>query len=224
MANNTTLHQQLLCSALEAIINKALALSLNGTQSLYPLEQKNLVVHLAELGFPLSFIVNNSKVLVTSLSENPDCAIHTSVKTLVALKNEQSLTELIKQDKLDIVGDIKIAQQYANMAETLDIDWQSELAKHIGDIPTYKLTQLSKKLADKLGFAVKQIQADSTEWLVHEKRLVVTSSQIAAFNLQVSELEIHTETVNDRFLAIEKALLNRPSKQPAVNSNKDSCE
>ena len=206
------MHQQLLCSMLEAIINKALSLSLNGTQGLYALEQKNLVVHLAELGFPLSFIVSNSKVLVTSLSENPDCAIHTSIKTLVALKNEHQLTDLIKQDKLDIIGDIKVAQHFASVAETLNIDWQSELAKHIGDIPTYKLTQFSKKVADKLGFAAKQIQADSSEWLVHEKRLVVTSSQIAAFNLQVSELDIRTETLADRFLAVEKALLSKANK------------
>lgn len=206
------MYQQLLCSVLEAIINKALSLSLNGTQALNVLEQKNLVVNLAELGFPLSFIVNNSKVLVTSLAENPDCAIDTSIKTLVALKNEHQLTDLIKQDKLDITGDIKIAQHFANVAETLDIDWQSELAKHIGDIPTYKLTQLSKKIAGKLNFAAKQIQADSTEWLVHEKRLAVTSSQIAAFNLQVSELDIRTETVADRLLIIEKALLSKLDK------------
>lgn len=206
------MYQQLLCSVLEAVINKALGLSLHGTQALNVLEQKNLVVHLTELGFPLSFIVNNSKVLVTSLSEEPDCAIHTSIKTLVELKNKQQLTDLIKQDKLDIVGDIKIAQHFANVAETLDIDWQSELAKHIGDIPTYKLTQFSQKMAGKLGFAAKQIQADSTEWLVHEKRLVVTSSQIASFNLQVSELDIRTETLADKFLAIEKALLTQPNK------------
>jgi len=209
VANNTLMHQQFLSSVLEAIINKALGLSLNGTQGLYALEQKSLVVHLAELGFPLSFIVSNNKVLVTSLSEAPDCAIHTSVKTLIELKNEQQLTDLIKQDKLDIVGDIKIAQQFANIAETLNIDWQSELAKHIGDIPTYKLTQFSKKIASKLGFAVKQIQAGSTEWLIHEKRLAVTSSQIAAFNLQVCELDIRTEALADRFLAIEKKLLSK---------------
>jgi len=206
------MYQQFLSSVLEAIINKALNLSLNGTQGLFPLEQKNLVVHLSELGFPLSFIVNSNKVLVTSLSENPDCAIHTSIKTLVALQKEQQLTELIKQDKLDIVGDIKVAQHFANVAETLDIDWQSELAKHIGDIPTYKLTQLSKKIASKLSFASQQIQADSSEWLVHEKRLVVTNSQVSEFNLQVSKLEIDTDTFADRFLAIENALLAQKIK------------
>ena len=218
MESQTTLYQQLLCSVLETVINKALALSLNGTHGLYALEQKCLVVHLAELGFPLSFVVNNSKVLVASLSEHPDCEIHTSIKTLVALKKEQQLTELIKQDKLDIAGDIKVAQQFANIAETLDIDWQSELAKHIGDIPTYKLTQLSKQLAKKVGFAAKQIQADSTEWLVHEKRLVVTRSQVSAFNLQVSDLDVRAETLSEQFAKIEKMLDSASESKIDLNS------
>lgn len=209
MQPNTTLHQQLICSVLEKIINKALALSLNGTQSLNSLEQKFLVVNLAEIGFPLSFMVHNGLVMVTSLNENCDCTIDTSIKTLVALKKQQQLTELIKQNKLDIVGDIKIAQQFSQVAETLNIDWQSELAKYIGDIPTYKFSQLGKKLAQKLNFASTQIQADSTEWLVHEKRLVVTKSQVAAFNLQVSELEVLTENFSERIIALESTILNR---------------
>lgn len=218
------MHQQLLCSVLESLINKALALNLNGTQGLYGLDQKCLVVNLAELGFPLSFIVSNNKVLVTSLGEHPDCEIHTSVKTLVALKKEQQLTELIKQNKLDIAGDIKVAQQFANMAETLNIDWQTELAKYIGDIPTYKLTQLGKQLAKKLGFAAKQIQADSTEWLVHEKRLVVTRSQVSTFNLQVSELDVRAETLLEQFSKIEKMLESSHVNSANSNNTKDSSE
>lgn len=222
--NSITLHQQLLCSVLESLINKALALSLYGTQGLYALEQKCLVVNLTELGFPLSFIVSNNKVLVASLNENSDCEIQTSVKTLIELKKEQQLTELIKQDKLDITGDIKIAQQFANIAETLDIDWQTELAKHIGDIPTYKLTQLGKKLTKKVSFAAKQIQADSTEWLVHEKRLVMTKSQVSAFNLQVSELEVRTEMLFEKFSKIEKQLESAHSNKADLNNTKDSSE
>ena len=233
------MYQQVICTVLEKVINKALYLSLNGNGGLTSLNQKCLVVHLSELAFPLSYMVSEDKVLVTSLAEHPDCAIHTSIKTLIALKKEQQFTELIKQDKLDIVGDIKVAQQFAQLAETLNIDWQTELAKHIGDVPTYKLTQLGKKIGDKLMFAAKQIEADSTEWLVHEKRLTVTRSEISAFNLQVCELDIQTEALNEKLAAIDILLKNRLGKpldqtlaKPKVdtlvnkptNNTKDSCE
>jgi ubiquinone biosynthesis protein UbiJ len=190
--------QQTLCSTVEFAVNQALALNINGGNVLSALEEKTLTLVLTELGFPLSFSINENNILVTSLTERSDCTIKTSVKTLLELKKEQQITELIKQEKLDVQGDIKVAQLFANITESLEIDWQSELAKHIGDIPTYKLSQFGKNLAKKFNFATQQIQADASEWLVHEKRLVVTSSQINNFSQQVIDIARQTDVISER--------------------------
>jgi len=190
--------QQALCSAIEIAVNQALALNINGVKSLTILEQKTFTIQLTELGFPLSFSVNEHKILVTSLTERSDCTVNTSIKTLLELKKQQQITELIKQEKLDVQGEIKVAQQFASIAESLEIDWQSELAKHIGDIPTYKLSQFGSNLMKKFNFATQQIQADASEWLVHEKRLVVTASQINHFSQQVNSLASQTNDITER--------------------------
>jgi ubiquinone biosynthesis protein UbiJ len=192
---------QVLTSALEVVINKTLALSTTKT-SLKNLTQKTLTVTLKELGFPLSFTVCNTiekpQIIVTGLAERADCTIVTSISTLRELKAEQQITELIKQDKLDLTGDIKVAQQFANLAENLNIDWQSELANHIGDIPTHKLMQLGKRVSTKVKFAATQIKADASEYIVHEKRLVVTRSQLDQFNQQVVEISNQVDELNQR--------------------------
>jgi ubiquinone biosynthesis protein UbiJ len=190
--------QQTLCSALEFAINQTLLLSVKGASVLQPLEQKTLTLSLKELGFPLSFSINDNKVLVTRLIERSNCTIKTSIKTLLELKKEQQITELIKQEKLDVHGDIKVAQVFASIAQSLEIDWQTEIAKHIGDIPTYILSVLSKNLTEKFNFATQQIQADASEWLVHEKRLVVTSSQIQSFSQKVADVSNKTDTLSER--------------------------
>ena len=200
---------QLLTSTLEVLINKALSLSTTNA-SLENLTQKTLTLELADLGFPLSFTVyktiKNSQIMVTALTERADCTINTSLSTLRELKAEQQITELIKQDKLDLTGDIKVAQQFASVAENLDIDWQSELANHIGDIPTYKLIQLGKRVSTKVQFAAKQIKADASEYIVHEKRLVVTRSQIEQFNQQVVKV---VEQVNELDQRISQLINNK---------------
>jgi ubiquinone biosynthesis protein UbiJ len=180
--------QQVLCSAIEKVVNKALSLNINDNCQLNALEQKTLAVKLTELGFPLCFSVNNGKVLVTKLIERADCTITSSINTLKTLQKEQQLTQLIKQDQLDIDGDLKVAQQFASIAENLDIDWQSEVAKHIGDVPTYKLGQVIKVVNKKVSFAAEQVQADASEWLVHEQHLAVTKSQLNDFNQQVNNV------------------------------------
>ena len=193
--------QQAVYASLELLINKALSLNTNNI-NLDKLAQKTLTILLAELKFPISISVDNNKILVSGLIERADCTIETSIKTLQALKAEQQLTELIKQGKLDLTGDIKVAQQFASLAENLNIDWQSELANHIGDVPTHKLMQLSKKISNKIQFAAKQIQADASEYLVHEKRLVVTRSQIEEFNQQVNQVSQQVNDISSRINAL----------------------
>ena len=198
--------QQVLCAAVEFVINEALRFNINSNEQLTALEQKTLVVKLAELGFPLCLSVNEDKVLVTKLAERADCTITTSIRTLQELKKEQQLTELIKQDRLDLTGDIKVAQQFASLAETLDIDWQTELAKHIGDVATHKLVQFGKAIKSKVAFASEQIQADSSEYIVHEKRLVVTSSQINHFSQAVTAVKLQTDQIESRLDQLLKSI------------------
>jgi len=195
--------QQALTSSLELLINKALSLNISNVE-LKKLEQKTLTIILSELNFPISLSVDNGSILVSGLTERADCTINTSIKTLQKLKAEQQLTELIKQDKLDLSGDIKIAQQFSSLAENLDIDWQSELATHIGDVPTHKLVQLSKTVADKFKFAGKQINADASEYIVHEKRLVVTRGQIEHFSQQVNKVSNQVDEIAIRIANLGK--------------------
>ena len=199
--------QQAFYSSLELMINKVL--SLNTSQvDLKNLEQKTLTITLSELKFPISLSVNNNKIIVSGLTERADCTVDTSIKTLQRLKAEQQLTELIKQGHLDLTGDIKVAQQFTTLAENLNIDWQSELAAHIGDMPTHKLIQLGKRINNKLQFAGNQIKADASEYIVHEKRLVVTRSQINTFNQQVSQISAHVDDLSARIDALTKGQSN----------------
>ena len=207
------MYQQALCSVLEKILNKALLLNIEGSHGLVPLEQKTLTIYLAELAFPISFSINQQTILVTTLTERSDCQLKSSISSLVELQKEQQLTELIKQDKLDILGDIKVAQQFAGVFENLSIDWQSELAEHIGDIPTYKLSQFSLWLSNKVKFAAEQIQADASEWLVHEKRLVVTNSQIKAFNQQVTNIAADVANAEQRITNLMTKMMNTTSSE-----------
>jgi ubiquinone biosynthesis protein UbiJ len=193
---------QVATASLELIINKALRLNSNKAISFAAITQKTLTLQLAELSFPLSFTVNTASkpvsMIVSSLTERSDCSIQTSLNTLKKLKANQSLTQLIKQDELDLSGDAKVAQQFANIAQSLEIDWQSELAKHLGDVPTHKLLHLGNKITKSVANTGKEIQADIGEYLVHEKRLVVTNSQLSAFNQQAKEISNKVDTLSER--------------------------
>ena len=208
-----TIRQQLmfaqaLSALLEKLIEQFLRYNLQGTRTLKALSEKTLLVKLGELPFPLSFTVSNDQILVGTSEAHYDCCLDTSVSTMIELQKEQQLTDLIRNDKLDIQGDLKVAQRFAEIAQTLDIDWQSELAKRIGDIPAYKIGQLGRKIVNKLSFASQQIQADASEWLVHEKRLLVTSAELSYFSRDVDFIEQQLPELSQRI----DNLINRINK------------
>lgn len=209
------MHQQLLCAVIEKAINKALQLNLAGQQELNALSGKSLAISLSELAFTLELNVSEINpeqqlIVVTSddKSAEPRCSCHikTSLSTLRELKQEQQLTELIKQDKLDIHGDIKVAQQFARIAETLHIDWQSELAKHIGDVATHKLESLGKSLFSKVTNTGKQLSDDANEWLVHEKRLVVTEFEMKHLFTDIHQVSQQTTQLEQRLAQLAERI------------------
>lgn len=196
---NELLLPQALTAGLELLINKALLLNLNKSAPLQAVKEKTLTLELAELAFPLSFTVSSqANVIVSSITESSDCTITTSVNTLKRLKADQQITQLIKQGELDVIGDVKIAQQFAAVAQSLEIDWQSELAKHIGDVPTHKILQFGNKITDAVNKHSTQLQADLGEYIVHEKRLVATNHQIKHFNKQVADVSTEVDKINSR--------------------------
>lgn len=203
------MHPQLFCSLVESIANGALSLSPATKQQLPTLDEKRLAVHLQELGFSLVISQDQGKLLITSPSEDAivaDCTISTSVSALKELKNEQQLTALIKADKLDIEGDMKVAQQFASLADSVDIDWPAELEKHIGDIATHKLITLGKKASAKAEFVKTQISSDASEYVVYEQQLVVTQPEIQGWVEDIDEVTKQSATIEQRIAKLSERL------------------
>ena len=59
-----------------------------------------------------------------------------------------------------------------------------------------------------INFAATQIQADASEWLVHEKRLLVTAAEITSFSLDVERVEQKASALSQRI----DELINQQTK------------
>ncbi|WNC72662.1 SCP2 sterol-binding domain-containing protein [Thalassotalea psychrophila] len=183
------LPKQILTALLEIIINKALSLDPNINSTLAKVNNKSLTLILSELGFPITLQVHQDEITVIASKLSTDCVIQTSLKTLPKLTQAELLTSLIKTGELDIIGDPKLAQQFASIFELLNIDWEQQIAERIGDIPAFKLGQLNKALLEKLSFANEQISQDASEYLLFEQRILVTETEINHFNQQVADVD-----------------------------------
>ncbi|MDN3652387.1 SCP2 sterol-binding domain-containing protein [Thalassotalea ponticola] len=201
-ATNSRLDQlmpkQAATALLERLVNAVLADEPLVVNQLSALDNRSLTLLVNEIGFPLTFHVSQGHISVIANKLNDDCLIATNMQTLAKLKNLELLTSLIKSGELDIIGDVKVAQQFASIKDSLSLDWQSKLAVYIGDVPTHQTVKLVNWLASKLHFAKQQISEDASEFLLHEAKLVVSTSDVAYFNQQVTQLQQQTAQLAQR--------------------------
>ena len=184
----TLMWQQAICATIEGTLKYLLNKGKYDEVAMNKIVDKRLSILVSDIGMHICLQASTHGILVTTIDEHADCTITTSIKSLNELKQGGSLTQLIKQDQLDIDGDIKVAQQYATFFESISFDIASELANQIGDVPTHLLSRIAKSGLKKVKFAKKQISEDATQWLVHERKWLATSFELNSFAKDVASV------------------------------------
>jgi ubiquinone biosynthesis protein UbiJ len=111
------------------------------------LNGKSVRFSLQDLPLNIDFVFTNNRAYVLSNSEkNIDVNISLKSIVFVALIRGEELSELLKQDKIIVNGDIKTAQTVADLLNDADIDLEEELSKFTGDIVANKAGNIVNKI------------------------------------------------------------------------------
>jgi len=116
-----------------------------GSADLSALNGKTLYFALEDLPLNINFICTNDRIFVTT-NTNADADVDIKLKSNVflALFQGEDLTELLRQDKIIIHGDVKTAQLLVDLFQQIDIDFEEVLSKYTGDIVAHQIGKLAK--------------------------------------------------------------------------------
>lgn len=107
------------------------------------------IFHFALEDFPLSlnFICTNDRIFVTTNANTvADIDIKLKSSVFLALFQGEDLSELLRQDKIIIHGDVKTVQLLVDVLQKIDIDLEELLSKYTGDIIANQVGKLTKSL------------------------------------------------------------------------------
>jgi ubiquinone biosynthesis protein UbiJ len=202
---------QLLNSAIEKLLNQLLKLDPDSQQRLKPLAGKQLVVSLKEFPWPLLFVFSTQ---VDVLSAEPadeqdvpaDCRISLSLDSLQTLQDSSQLSQLIQQNKLQLEGDIHVAQHFSALLQDLDIDWEELLSDYVGDVVAHQSFYSARTLFDQAQAKITQFSAMFAEAAVEEKGLAAHPVAVDKFCSQVNELRSDTERLAARLAQLEQPI------------------
>ena len=117
-----------------------------GKADLGTLNGKTLYFSLEDLPLDVNFVCTNNRIFVTTdTNAGADVDIKLKSNVFLALFQGEDLTELLRQDKIIIHGDVKTAQLLVDLLQQIDIDFEEVLSKYTGDVVAHQVGKLAKK-------------------------------------------------------------------------------
>jgi ubiquinone biosynthesis protein UbiJ len=187
-----------LLSLVERIINQLLQLDPQLKGKLAAIADKQLLVEIRDWQQSILCVYSDEQIHLYSTQErNLDCMISADINTLLALKDPSMLTQLIRQDKLDLQGDLNLAQGFSNAFAELDIDWPEHFSRYIGDAPAQQLwlslqtlKRRGSQTKSKLENTLTTLCQDELAVTIHPLELAEFKQQNRQLKSQVSQLEM----------------------------------
>lgn len=189
----------LVCGLVETTVNKLHQLDSSAKQKRKSLDGTVIGVSLKELNKPLYFVISQQQIDILSCYEaQADCFIRLNFMTLIELQDNHQLTHLIKSGQLEVDGDIKTVQKFAQLLTEMDIDWEEHLSTKVGDLLAHKIVYIAKKSTKTLSKLSNKAQKQLAEIITEELKLAPGPLQVAHFCDQVSEIEEQVATLEKK--------------------------
>ena len=187
-----------LLSLVERIINQLLQLDPQLQGKLAAIADKQLLIEIRDWQQSILCVYSDEQIHLYSTQERSfDCMISADIDNLLALKDPSMLTQLIRQDKLDLQGDLNLAQGFSNAFAELDIDWPEHFSRYIGDAPAQQLwlsiqalKRRGSQTKSKLENTLTTLCQDELAVTIHPLELAEFKQQNRQLRSQVSQLEM----------------------------------
>lgn len=184
---------QLLCTLAEKALAEIIAMDPAALTKLHRLAGRQLAFQLTEFDWRLVLTATRQTILLNLHAEPVDCSIQADLVSLQQLRDPNQLTHLIKQEAVQIEGDIQVAQQFSSFFQQLQPDWEAKAASYLGDGLTHKLQRLLQQLIALIGAKSRELQQMSRELVQDELQLTPSNYELEQFSAEVSQLHARLE-------------------------------
>jgi ubiquinone biosynthesis protein UbiJ len=180
--------EPLVTAAIETTLNTLIQDDPELVRRLSRLKGQVIQVHLKEFNKTLTFIFSQQIDVLAAYEGESNCYLSLNVSILPELREQANITQLIKQDKLVLEGDIQLAQKFAQLITDCKPDVEEWLSRLTGDVLAHALVQGMKDIGQALQSQRSKHQNHLSQVLTEEWRLLPSSLEVAYFCDQVDDL------------------------------------
>ena len=207
-----TLTPTLLLAGIERSLNALLARDLAAPERLARLAGCRVLLRLERPSLALLLSFHSQGIDLLRQAEPDESVADTVVEldseTLGELFGGESLERLMFRGKLAVRGRVHLLEEMRELFFDLEIDWEAELARWLGDIPAHTLAEGIRRLA-RWGLRTQgEMRADIAEYIFEEARLLPGKSQFDVLRDHLTELGISADRLEARLHRLRRQLEN----------------
>lgn len=190
--------EPLVTGLIETSFNRLINDETQYQQQVARLKGKVIHIHLQELNRQLIFVFSHQVDVLSQYEGQPDCYLSLTLSVLPQLKEQANITQLIKQDKLVLEGDIQLAQKFSQLISDIKPDIEEWLSRVTGDVVAHVFVQGAKSHLDWCKSSLQSQQKKLGTVLTQEWQVAPNGLEVAAFCDQVDDVVTECGRIEQR--------------------------
>lgn len=196
---------QFATATIETAMNALIKDKPEQAKRLHRLKGQVLQIHIIELDKTLTFLFSQQVDVLAQYEGKPDCFLSLHLSVLPELRDQNNITRLIKQEKIELEGELQLAQQFSQLLIEIRPDLEEWLSRVTGDVVAHTLVRGMQESGRWLSQRLVQQQSHLSQIITEEWRLAPGPLEVAYFCDQVSD----SKKAADDLLTRINALLER---------------
>lgn len=181
--------------ALEAALNRALALDPDTREALKPLDGRKIALSLEAPALALQIDVAGERLRVgpVEASQEPDLAVRSTLGGLLGQLPFLRKDNAAPVGRVRVSGDAELARRLQTLAERFDPDWQQPFVAVFGEIVGVQIANAARGALRQLRSVGGNLAQNAAEFVTEESRDAVGRAELNAFHDDVDALRDDVE-------------------------------
>lgn len=185
---------------LESAVNRVLRLDTGTLARVGELEGKVIRLRIAGTR-PLEMFVLPSASGVSLRANHDteaDVTLAGDIPVFAKLALRRLVPDVVADGEVQISGDIPLGQRFQQLLEKIDIDWEEQIARVLGDVAAHQLGNALRRFSGWTRHSLNTLGEDAADYLREESRLLPSRSCVEEFRRAVESLRLESERLESR--------------------------